>query len=171
MGYKKEGMREEHKEALEKLSTENATLWGIMDTPLTDFDEELLAGYYRAIANGGLKKLSKQERLYWKLAFFNWLSFSDIAKREGVTVNVVYTTIKRASKKIKQLSYKEVYKAPLDPAFTRQGFQKEIRTKYRNVSDGKNSARITDKLFNERLKAHEDEIQKWDRLHPEDKLV
>lgn len=154
------------------ISDEEAlNLWGSA-TPLTEEEEKLLSLYYRSVALGALKFLTKRERKYWKLAFFNWLSYADIAKKENVTRNTVYLTINRAAMKIKENiggKYKAMQhrnrvlerpmtKKQISDWETRQGFAKNVHEV---------GMTNTDPLINERLELHKDEIEEFFKQHPE----
>lgn len=163
MDYKTQRVR--NKEELINISDEDAHMWGVFENPLSDFDEAHLAAYYKAIDGGALKKLTIKERLFWKLAFFKCMALSDIAKREHVSLEVVYSTLKRAGKRLKKMAYKYVYKKPIHPDFTGQGFQKNIRVRTKK-DELKNSCTI-EKEFKNRERLHKEEIDSFYRLHPE----
>lgn len=156
------------------VSDEQAVEWNRPKADLSEIEDQMLAAYYRAIDHGALKTLSVKERRYWKAAFFHWISFVDIAKKEKVSVNSVTMTIRRAAGKLKLEAYREIpnmmiskngtreFKGTLvkqnNDFVTAQGFSKKVREE---------GTTEFDKHFKDAYAKNKDEIAKFLKAHPE----
>jgi predicted transcriptional regulator len=155
--------QEENLDYLPEVSEEDSLL---RPGQLSEKDEQYLSSYNRLIDKGFLSALTQSEYKVWRLFANTQITIKEISNELGLSQSMVRKYIKQVTNKLKEeLEVEHNWNRPIEQKYTRTGFKKNLKTKLIKSSTN-TDAEKTDRLFKNRIKEHQKEVDDFLRRNP-----